>query len=56
MKIHNYIVICTHGLLFVHYRSGSVVKKPPVNAEVGSILGQEDPLEKEMAIYSSILT
>ena len=36
-----------------------MVKNPPANAgdarEVGSILGQEDPLEKEMATHSSIL-
>ena len=35
-----------------------MVKKPPANAgDVGSIprLGQEDPLEKEMATRSSIL-
>ena len=36
-----------------------VVKKPPAIAgdlrDTGSILGQEDPLEKEMATHSSIL-
>ena len=36
-----------------------VVKNPPASAggikDVGSILGQEDPLEKEMATQSSIL-
>jgi len=36
-----------------------VVKNPPVNAEdagdMGSIPGQEDPPEKQMATYSSIL-
>ena len=35
-----------------------MVKKPPANAgDVGSIprLGQEDPLEKEMAMCSNIL-
>ena len=33
-----------------------MVKNIPANAaEVGSIPGQEDPLEKEMATYSSIL-
>ena len=33
-----------------------MVKNPPANAEdVGSILGQEDPLEEEMATQSSIL-
>ena len=33
-----------------------MVKNPPANAEdVGSILGQEDALEEEMATHSSIL-
>ena len=33
-----------------------VVKNPPANAEDAvQSLGQEDPLEKEMATYSSIL-
>ena len=33
-----------------------MVKNPPANVgDVGSILGQEDPLEKEMATHSSIL-
>jgi len=36
-----------------------VVKNPPVNAgdirDVGSSLGQEDPLEEGMATHSSIL-
>ena len=35
------------------FPGGSVVKNPPANADL--ILGQEDPLEKEMATYSSIL-
>ena len=38
---------------------GSVVMNPPANAgdlrDVGSILGQEDPLEEAMATHSSIL-
>ena len=35
---------------------GSVVKNPPAKAgDQGSILGQEDPLEKKMATHSSIL-
>ena len=40
------------------FPGGSVVKNPPANAgDSGSIpLGQEDPLEKEMATHSSILT
>ena len=33
-----------------------LVKNTPANArEVGSVLGGEDPLEKEMATHSSIL-
>ena len=38
---------------------GAVVKNPPAKAgdkrDMGLILGWEDPLEEEMAIYSSIL-
>jgi len=41
------------------FPSGSVVKNLPANAgdarDTGSILGCEDPLEKEMATHSSIL-
>ena len=37
-----------------------MVKHPPANAgrarDSGSILGQEDPLEKKMATHSSILS
>ena len=37
-------------------RGGSVVKNPPAKAgDTGLIPGSEDPLEKEMATYSSIL-
>ena len=33
-----------------------LVKNPPANTgETGLILGQEDPLEEEMATHSSIL-
>ena len=39
------------------FPSGSVVKNPPANTgDTGLILGKEDPLEKEMATHSSILT
>ena len=35
----------------------SVVKNPPANVgDAGSIPGQNDPLEKERVIHSSILT
>ena len=41
------------------FPGGSVVKNPPANegavGDSGSTLGQEDPLEKEMVTYSSIL-
>ena len=41
------------------FSGGAVVKNPPASTEeardTGSIPGQEDPLEKEMAIRSSIL-
>ena len=39
------------------FTGGSVVKNPPANAEdadLGSVLGQEDPLEEEIAAHSSI--
>ena len=39
------------------FPGGSVVKNPSVNAgDVGSIPGSQDPLEKETATHSSILT
>ena len=34
---------------------GSVVKNRPATLETVQSLGQEDPLEKEMALHSSIL-
>ena len=38
------------------FPGGSVIKNLPANAgDEGSSLGQEDPLEKEMATHSSIL-
>ena len=38
------------------FPGGSVEKNSPANAgDMGSIPGQEDPLEKEMATHSSIL-
>ena len=41
---------------FEAFPCGSVVKNFHANAgNTGSILGQEDPLEKEMATYSSFL-
>ena len=39
------------------FPGGSVVKNPSANAgDTGSVLGQEYPLEKEMATHSSILS
>ena len=38
------------------FPGGSVVENPPTNEEMWDwSLGQEDPLEKEMATHSSIL-
>ena len=38
------------------FPGGSVVKNLPASAgDTGSILGQADPMEKEMATHSSIL-
>ena len=46
-----------YGLkILMGFSNGLVVKNPPANAgDVCSITGLEDPLEKEMIIYSSIL-
>ena len=43
-------------LRFRGFTCGSLIKNLPANAgDVGSILGQDDPLEEEMATRSSIL-
>ena len=46
-------------ILCVGLHCGSVVKNPPANAgdirDEGSILDQEDPLEKEMATHANIV-
>ena len=43
-------------LRFRGLTGGSLIKNLPANAgDVGSILGQDDPLEEEMATRSSIL-
>ena len=43
----------------VGFPGGTVVKNPPASAgdtrDMGSILGQEDPLKEEIATHSSIL-
>ena len=42
--------------IFIDFLGGSVVKNPPTNAgNTDQSLGQENPLEKEMATHSSIL-
>ena len=41
----------------VGFPGGSVVKNPPANAEIQvRSLGRKDPMEKETATHSSILT
>ena len=43
-------------LRFRGFPGGSLIKILPANAgDVGSILGQDDPLEEEMATHPSIL-
>ena len=47
-------------MMWVRFRAsfsgGSMVKNPAANGgDTGSILGEEDPLEKEIATHSSIL-
>ena len=43
-------------LRFKGFTGGSLIKNLPANAgDVGSILGQDDPLEEDMATHSSIL-
>ena len=43
-------------LRFRGFTGGLMIKDLPANAGgVGSILGQDDPLEEEMATHSSIL-
>ena len=42
--------------MYCLFPGGTVVKNPSVNAgDMGLILGQEDPLEEEMATHSCIL-
>ena len=59
-------VLCTLSItfsvlsvVFLDFPGGTVVKNLPANAgdvrDVGLILGQEDPLEKETATHSSTL-
>ena len=44
------------ALVYWGFPGSSTVKNPPANAgDTGLILGQEDPLEKEMATHSSVL-
>ena len=47
----------TFGYIILSFSDGSAVKKLPTMQETQfQFLGQEDPLEEEMATYSSILT
>ena len=48
--------VSTWILIFKGFPGGAEVKASACNVgDLGSILGQEDPLEKEMATHSSIL-
>ena len=48
--------MCMYVCVYMGFQAGSVIKSLPVNAgSAGSILGQEDPLEEEMATHSNIL-
>ena len=50
------IVKININTILLGFRSGSVVKIPPVKQETQvQSLGQEDPLEEEMATHPSIL-
>ena len=40
---------------FKGFSGGSVLKNLPANSGGSGLMGQEDPLEKEMATHSSIL-
>ena len=45
-----------HTVFHRDFPGGSVVKNPPAKHKMWVLsLGQEDPLEKEMATHSSIL-
>ena len=49
-------IFCLLSNFLVGFPGGSVVKNAAASAgEAGSSLGQEDPLEKEVATHSSIL-
>ena len=49
-------LFCTHPWIVLGFPGGSEVKASACNAGDPVLsLGQEDPLEKEMATYSSIL-
>ena len=56
-KIRSLCDIHTLPLIDEGFASGSVVNNLPANAgDMGSIPGQEDPLEKKMTTRYSILT
>ena len=48
--------VSIYTCMYMGFPGGSVVKNPPAKQEMRvQSLGQEDPLEKEMATHSSIL-
>ena len=52
----NHLILCRPLLLILGSPGASEVKVSACNAgDLGSILGQEDPLDKEMATHSSTL-
>ena len=49
--------VLNNGVWYEDFPAGSAVKNLPANAgDAGSFLGQEDPLEKEMATHSNIFS
>ena len=58
MCVCMYVCMYIYIYIYIYFFSGgSVVKNVPANAgDASSILGREEPKEKEMATHSSILT
>ena len=56
---YSILIILLFMNIYMGFPGGSVVKNPPVNAGdtglIPEIRDQEDPLEKEMTTYCSIL-
>ena len=56
MHLENQLFFFLRAFFTLGLPGGSVVKNSPAIAgDIGSIPGEEDPLEKEMATHSSIL-